>query len=163
MSRDRRRLVPRSLGRGRLGHRWLGHRWPGLVVGSLVVVGLALAPACGDDPDPEPVEFTEPGTVFEVDVGEEFVVVLESNVTTGYAWQLEVPVLEDVIRLVSDEYVAPDTEGADTNLVGAGGRQELTFEAVGVGTAEVSLWYVRSFDDPKDPAERAVVEAVVTS
>lgn len=162
MSRDHRSLVQRSLGRRSTGHRGLG-----LVVGSFAVVGLALTPACGDDPDPEPVEFTEPGTVFEVDVGEEFVVVLESNVTTGYAWELEVPVLEDVIRLVSDEYVAPDTEAdttlADTTLVGAGGRQELTFEAVGVGTAEVSLWYVRSFDDPKDPAERAVFEVVVTS
>ena len=137
-----------------------GHRSVGRMVGSLAVVGLALAvaPACSDDPDPEPVEFTEPGTVFEVEVGEEFVVVLESNVTTGYSWELEAPVLEDVVRFVSDDYVAPDTE-----LVGAGGRQELTFEAVGVGTAEVSLWYVRSFDDPKDPVERAVFEVVVTS
>ena len=138
--------------------RSIGHGRPGLIVGSLVVVGLALVPACADDPDPEPVGFTDPGSVFEVDVGDEVTIVLESNATTGYAWELEVPLLEDVIRLVGDEYVAPDTD-----LVGAGGRQELTFEAVGVGTAEVSLWYVRSFDDPKEPAERAVFDVVVTS
>ena len=141
--------------------RGIGHGIS-LIVGSLVV-GLALVPACGDDPDPEPVGFTEPGTVFEVDVGEEITVVLESNVTTGYAWALEVPLLEDVIRLVGDEYVGPEDQLAGSELVGAGGRQELTFEAVGVGTAEVSLWYVRSFDDPKEPADRAVFEVIVTA
>ena len=110
--------------------RGIGHGIS-LIVGSLVVVGLALVPACGDDPDPEPVGFTEPGTVFEVDVG--------------------------------DEYVGPEDQLAGSELVGAGGRQELTFEAVGVGTAEVSLWYVRSFDDPKEPADRAVFEVIVTA
>src|SRR5690606_27623964 len=116
--------------------RGIGHVIGGLAVGTLVAVGRALGPACGDDPDPEPVGFTEPGTVFEVDVGDEITVVLESNVTTGYAWELEVPLLADVIQLVGDEYVGPEEQPVDSALVGAGGRQELTFEAVGVGTAE---------------------------
>ena len=83
---------------------------------------------------------------------------LESNATTGYVWELETPPLADVVRLVDEVYVAPDTD-----LVGAPGRQELTFEAVGEGTAELSLWYVRTFEDPKEPAERAVFEIVVGS
>lgn len=135
----------------------MSRRHPGLAafVGALTLVGSA-AGACGDDPDPEPVGFTEPGTVFEVDVGDEVTIVLESNVTTGYAWELETQPLVDVVRLVDDVYVEPDTD-----LVGAAGRQELTFEAVGEGTAEVSLWYVRDFDDPKEPADRATFEIVV--
>lgn len=131
------------------------------VVGALALVG-AVAGACGDDSDSdadsgsESVEFTEPGTVFEVDVGEEVTIVLESNITTGYAWELETPLLADVVRLLDDVYVEPDTD-----LVGAAGRQELTFEAVGAGTAEVALWYVRDFDDPKEPDDRATFEIVV--
>lgn len=128
-----------------------------VLIGSLAAIGLAMAPACADDPDPEPALFTEPGTIFDVGVGDELTVVLESNATTGYAWELETPPLADVVRLVDDVYVEPDTD-----LVGASGRQELTFEAVGEGTAELSLWYVRSFDDPKEPADRAVFEIVVS-
>lgn len=127
-----------------------------MAIGSIAVLGFAVGAACGDDPEPEPVEFTEPGTIFEVGVGDELTVVLESNATTGYAWELETSPLADVVGLVDDVYVEPDTD-----LVGAPGRQELTFEAVGEGTAELSLWYVRSFDDPKEPADRAVFEVVV--
>jgi inhibitor of cysteine peptidase len=129
-----------------------------VMIGALAAIGLALAPACADDPEPEAIAFTEPGTVFEVDVGGEVTIVLESNATTGYAWELETPPLADVVRLVDDVYVEPE----DSELVGAGGRQELTFEALGEGTAELSLWYVRSFDDPKEPAERAVFEIIVS-
>lgn len=130
------------------------------VVGGLMLVG-ALAAGCGDDADPEDPgpdasTFSEPGTVYEVEIGDEVTIVLESNVTTGYAWELETPPLVEVVRLDSDVYVEPDGD-----VVGAAGRQELTFEAVGEGTAEISLWYVRPFDDPKEPADRARFEIVV--
>lgn len=148
--------------------------WPRRVlIGALLAIGLAVVPACGDDGADAPSdtvapsdatsdvtseepEFTEPGTVFEVSVGDEVTIVLESNATTGYAWALERQLLADVVVFGGDEYIAPETE-----FVGAGGRQELTFEAVGEGTAEIALWYVRSFDDPKEPAQRAVFEIVV--
>lgn len=124
-----------------------------VVVGVLALSGIA---ACGGGEEPAAPEPTESGTVFEVDVGDEVTIVLESNATTGYAWELEIPPLVDVVRLVDDVYVEPDTD-----LVGTAGRQELTFEAVGEGTAEVSLWYVRDFDDPKEPADRAEFEIIV--
>jgi inhibitor of cysteine peptidase len=107
---------------------------------------------CGSDD----VTFTDPGTRFEVDPGDEFVVVLESNPTTGFSWQLEVEPPDYIVRFVSSVYVEPDTD-----LVGAAGRQELTFEAVGEGTAEIQLWYVRGFDDPPEPADRAQFEVAV--
>ncbi len=113
---------------------------------------MVLVGGCGSDE----VEFTDPGTRFEVDPGDEFVVVLESNATTGFSWQLEVQPPDYIVRLVSSFYVEPDTD-----LVGAGGRQELTFEAVGEGTAEIQLWYVREFDDPPEPADRAQFEVTV--
>lgn len=111
-----------------------------------------LVGGCGS----ENVTFTDPDERFEVDPGEEFVVVLESNATTGYSWQLEVEPPSSIVRLVRNVYVEPDTD-----LVGAPGRQELTFEAVGEGTAVVQLWYVRSFDDPPEPAELAEFEVSV--
>ena len=120
----------------------------------LVVVGLlgVMIAGCGAD---EPT-LTEPGTRFDVGPGDTFVVVLESNVTTGFGWELEAEPPEDVLRLVDDVYVGPDTD-----LVGAAGRQELTFEAVGDGSTFIQLWYVRPFDDPPVPADRAQFEVIV--
>lgn len=140
-----------------------------LALGTVTLLGVV--GACGDDPDPAPAAepaatsesvpspdgLSRPGSIFEVEVGGEVTIVLESNATTGYSWELETPPLADVVRLVEDVYVEPDTD-----LVGAAGRQELTFEAVGEGTAEISLWYVRTFEDPLEPVDRATFEIVVS-
>ena len=128
-----------------------------LLLAGIVAICVGAVGACADDPDPEPLVATEPGTIFDADVGDEITIVLESNATTGYAWEAERPPLAGVVRFVDDVYVAPDSE-----LVGAGGHQRLTYEAVGEGTAEIALWYVRSFDDPKQPADRATFEIVVS-
>jgi inhibitor of cysteine peptidase len=98
---------------------------------------------------------TDRGTEFTIAVGERFEIVLESNITTGYTWVEPEPV--DLVELVDDEYLPPDTD-----LVGAGGVQRLTFEAVAAGSGELYLWYVRSFDDPPEPADEARFPVEVT-
>ena len=117
----------------------------------VVCVLVVMLVGCGAD---EPV-FTDPGNRFEVDPGDQFVVALESNVTTGFGWELEVEPPEGVVRLVDDVYVEPNSD-----LVGAAGRQELTFEAVDDGSTFIQLWYVRPFDDPPEPADRAQFEVI---
>ncbi|MDH3250286.1 MAG: protease inhibitor I42 family protein [Acidimicrobiia bacterium] len=119
---------------------------------ALVAVCCVVVSGCGGDA----ASFTNPDESFEVDPGDEFVVVLESNATTGFSWQLEVEPPSTVVRLVRDLYVEPDTA-----LVGAGGRQEMTFEAIGDGSTFIQLWYVRSFDDPPEPSDRAQFEVIV--
>ena len=121
------------------------------VSSSSLVLALLLAACGGGD-----VTFTDTGERFDVDPGDEFTVVLESNITTGFSWALESELDESVVRLVEDVYVE-----ADTDLVGAAGRQELTFEAVGDGSTFIQLWYVRLFDDPPEPADRAQFEVIV--
>lgn len=136
--------------------------WRGRIAAvTCLALGLGLGPvvACGDDTDESPsdeVAVTEPGTSFAVETGDEFTIVLESNITTGFAWALETEPAPEVVRLVDDVYVGPDTD-----VVGTGGRQELTFEAVGEGSDTIELWYVRSFDDPLEPADRATFDVVV--
>lgn len=128
----------------------------------LFVVALLLS-GCGDDSsndaaDDDDATFTEPESRFEVAVGDEFAIVLESNASTAYAWELEAALSTRVVELVRDVYVAPDSD-----LVGAAGRQELTFRAVGDGSTIIQLWYVRAFDDPPEPDERAQFEVIVGS
>jgi inhibitor of cysteine peptidase len=121
---------------------------------ALVVLAVTLG-ACGSDDDPVQVfDQADIGTEVSVDVGEQFEIRLESNPTTGYAWQVvDQP---EVIDLVRSAYEAPDT-----SLVGAGGVEVFVFEGASAGSGELRLEYVRSFDDPPVPAETAEFQVEV--
>lgn len=121
-----------------------------------VVVLVATVAACGsDDESVQVFDENDVGTDVSVEVGEQFEVRLESNPTTGYGWQVvEQP---DSITLVSSEFEAPDT-----SLVGAGGVEAFVFEGASAGSGDLRLEYVRSFDDPPDPAETADYQVQVT-
>lgn len=120
------------------------------------VLSISVLGACGSDS--ASTEITPNDTEFEVDVGDEFTVTLESNVTTGYSWQLEQPLDDSLLTLVDDDYIAPETDTA-----GAPGEQQLTFRSVGGGNTTIELWYIRPFDNPPDPAERSSFPVVISA
>jgi inhibitor of cysteine peptidase len=93
----------------------------------------------------------------EVDPGATLTLRLDSNPSTGYMWAIREVSDPAVVHLVADEYVAPDTDD-----VGAAGAQLLTFETLAPGTADVQLWYIRSFEDPPVPADEASFIVQVT-
>jgi inhibitor of cysteine peptidase len=128
-------------------------RW---ILGLTLVAALV---ACGNDDDAggarQVLDSGDVGTEITVGVGEQFEVRLESNPTTGYAWQVvEQP---DAIELVSSEFEAPDT-----SLVGAGGVEVFVFEGASTGSGALRLEYVRSFENPPVPAETAEFQVQVT-
>ncbi|MDY6794971.1 MAG: protease inhibitor I42 family protein [Actinomycetota bacterium] len=92
--------------------------------------------------------YTDSAETIEVKVGDEFVIALDSNATTGYAWQLTENLDEDVVELVSSEYVM-DEEAEE--MVGAGGVEEWTFKATGEGSTTISLEYVRPWEEEEPP------------
>ena len=77
----------------------------------------------------------------EVTAGQEFKLILESNRTTGYRWQLGGPLNEGIIQLIGAEYQPPESK-----LPGAGGREAWTFKALRPGTAEIRLNYIRPWE-----------------
>jgi inhibitor of cysteine peptidase len=97
------------------------------------------------------------GSAVPARVGDRIVISLEANPTTGYSWQ-QVPGLdESVVKFVSEDYQqAP----ASPNMVGVGGTDTLTYEAVGEGTTTVALGYQRSGD--ATAAESFTVTVTVT-
>ena len=83
------------------------------------------------------------GSAIPAKVGDRIVISLEANPTTGYAWQ-QAPGLDgSVVSFVSESYAQAS---ASPNMVGVGGTDTLTYEAVGEGTTTIALAYQRSGD-----------------
>lgn len=74
-------------------------------------------------------------------VGDTFTVLLRSNPSTGHEWALEDSLAPAVLSLALSRY-EPDP---GPRMPGRGGRERWTFQAVGTGTAAVSLVYRRLF------------------
>ena len=106
---------------------------------AIALLALLLATAGCGDTEGAAIEFTDRDTRFDVAVGEQFEVVLESNPTTGFGWELSADLPVDVLALTDQRHVAPDTD-----LVGAGGYEVLTFDAIGDGSTFIQLWYAFS-------------------
>ena len=90
-------------------------------------------------------------------VGERATIRLDANPTTGYQWEPSAAPDEAVVRIVSDRY-----EGADSNVVGSGGTQEIVVEGTGAGTSTLELRYVRPWEEGAEPAETATFDITVS-
>jgi len=106
----------------------------------LVLCLLLLAAGCAL---PLTREFTDPNQPIVVRRGEEFVITLDSNATTGNRWELAQPLDEKIVTLLDQEYV---TSGPP--IPGAGGQEHWTFKAVGPGTTQLALAYKRANQNP---------------
>lgn len=113
-------------------------------IGLLVVV---VAVPWGDDaPSSSAVPVYHQGDDIDVAQGQEFVVALAANPTTGYAWTAAD---NPDVTFVSSKQLT------DSTLPGAGGTQELTFRADHPGSSTLELDYERSFEQGVPPAKTA--------
>jgi inhibitor of cysteine peptidase len=85
------------------------------------------------------VEVAALGENVHVKVGDEVVVRLPENPSTGYRWELDTP--RGSLELADDAYVRPRDEA-----VGSGGERHFTFRATGRGEARVRLRLARSWE-----------------
>jgi len=84
------------------------------------------------------------GDSISVANGQTFVIALESNPTTGYAWTAAA---NPNATFVKSEMATSST------LVGAAGTQQLTFKATATGSSTLTLNYARSFEPGTPPAQ----------
>ena len=115
-------------------------------LGILFLVALT---ACNVQPiseDTQPTAFTEAdnGSRVMVEAGEEFIVTLESNPTTGYSWQI----VEMDQAMLNQRGDVEFQQGSDSDgLVGAGGAETFRFVAVSPGETILTLGYFRPWED----------------
>ena len=112
-----------------------------LAAGILGGTAVWVAASGGGDKAPRQVDFyaSDAGKEVEVEVGSLLTVTLESNVTTGFQWQLAENSDDTVLELVGNEYEDPDEAGSEA--VGASGEEVWKFKAVEKGKGTLVLEY----------------------
>lgn len=122
-----------------------------------LALGFGCAQSGGVRPSPQAArEARNPTGPLTVASGQQFVVTLESNPTTGYQWQLAAPLDGTILKLMETEYTAPGT-----GLIGAAGRETWIFQSVGRGKTVISLKYVRPWEKDVPPVKTAEFLVVV--
>lgn len=94
--------------------------------------------------------------VLRLNEGDEFIIMLSSNRTTGYQWQIDRPLDGNKIKQAGLMYI-PDKTG----LVGSGGKEEWKFKARGTGKSKISFKYVRPWEKGAKPADKKVFDVEI--
>ena len=89
----------------------------------------------------QPQKYSDPGQEIEIVSGEEFIIGLESNPTTGFEWLTEFD--ESFLEPVKSEY---ETDKALSGMTGVGGEQQFTFKGLKPGKTKITLKYKREWE-----------------
>ena len=97
------------------------------------------------------------GRTIELAAGQDLVVSLESNPTTGYGWEVS-EIDGAILAPVGDaEYAQGGAEG----MVGAGGVETYRFSAQGPGQTTLTLIYHRAWEKGVEPLETFSIKVIV--
>jgi len=128
----------------------------GAVGGSVAWANSGAAPNGGGEE--VSVDASYDGTEVKVAVGGTVIVTLESNPSTGFSWALAGNSDEGVLQEVGHEYNPPE---GDPPLVGAGGHEVWTFQALEKGTSTISMEYSRPWEGGEKGVETFELTVVV--
>ena len=120
----------------------------------LLVVLVIVSSACRGG-IPALLELSDPSKPILVNSGEEFTIVLDSNPTTGYHWEI-VDELSASLEFISKDYIN-DKPGA----VGSGGVDVWTFKAISAGETQVTLGYYPPSNELEDPQQTVTFTVTV--
>jgi inhibitor of cysteine peptidase len=107
-------------------------------------------------PEQLPITTSDNGTKVNAFVGQELVITLEGNPSTGYTWETK-----DLDPSMFLQVGEPKFTSSNPNLVGSGGQQTLTIRILKTGTATLTLVYHRPSETGVAPADTFTVELLV--
>ncbi len=106
------------------------------------LLAILLLGGCGAKANLPKIELSSNRQDFKFPVGTEFQVVLPSNQTTGFEWQVN-DITAGVLEQVSNIYKISDKYN---NVVGAGGEEIWTFRVLQVERSHIVMKYLRPWD-----------------
>ena len=102
-----------------------------------------------------PQRLTDPQTGAEVVLsqGNQLIVELRANPTTGYMWSVLSGMDAGVMSLVGEDYIG---DASPPGMVGVGGKTVFVFSADQIGETVLQLGYARARQTPEDVREISV-------
>jgi len=96
------------------------------------------------------------GKEIELKKGQILAIVLESNPTTGYTWEVQGPLDEQVLRQMGEAEFK-----AASDQLGAPGVLTFRFQAMGTGRTTLQLVYHRPWEEGVEPLKTFSIQVVV--
>ncbi len=117
-----------------------------------------LLTACGGKVESreENLVISDPARNLEAAAGSEFKIVIDSNPSTGYYWELGNDLDESIVKFVS-KYYSPKTSAAP----GSGGQDVWVFKAMKAGESHITLLYYSPSNEPADPQQKVTFTVTV--
>jgi len=117
-----------------------------------------LLSACGAKAETleENIVISDPAKNLEATAGNEFKIVIDSNPSTGYHWELGDDLDESIVKFVSKEYNADEPV-----IPGSGGRDVGVFKAIKAGEAHITLWYYSPSNELAEPQQKVTFTVTV--
>lgn len=117
-----------------------------------------LLTACAGKVEPlvEDLVISDPAKNLETTVGSEFKIVLDSNPSTGYHWELGEDMDESIVTFVSRGYNAGGLAAP-----GSGGRDAWIFKAIKAGETSITLLYYPPSNEPVEPQQKVTFVVIV--
>lgn len=119
-----------------------------------LVVMLVLTTGCG--PMQTKLSAADNGRTVEVKAGNQIVIALEGNPSTGYTWEAK-----DLDDSMFQQIGETEFKSGNPGLVGAGGTLTLTFKALKSGSATLTLVYHRPWETNVEPQSAFAVTVTV--
>jgi inhibitor of cysteine peptidase len=104
----------------------------------------------------ENLVFSDPAKNLEATVGNEFKIVIDSNPSTGYHWELGDDLDESIIKFVSKDY-SPKSSAAP----GSSGQDVWVFKAIKAGETHITLLYYSPSNEPEEPQQKVTFTVTV--
>ena len=126
-----------------------------LQVSTLLIIMIILSAACSPS-KPVILSAADNGSRVNVKVGEQIVITLEDNPSTGYTWEAK--------DLDTGMFTIPGEStfiSSNPGQVGSGGTLTLTFKAEKSGTGSLTLVYRRPWEIGVDPIKTFTVNVTV--
>jgi len=103
----------------------------------------------------EPINISEDSDAVNIKKGDKFLVILDSNPTTGYSWEINVD--SNYVQFIDKDFVS-ESEG---QMVGVGGQETFNFTALESGQTEITFSYLRSWEKDVEPIKKKVYNIII--
>jgi inhibitor of cysteine peptidase len=102
------------------------------------------------------LNISDPAKNLEATAGNEFKIIIDSNPTTGYHWEIVGELDANVIEFVSNDF-----RGSEPVIPGSGGVDVWVFKAVAAGETQITLGYYPPSNDPVEPQQKVTFTVTV--